>query len=227
MRERQLAEVRLDRPRQPRRRRAARARQIGRGPGRRLLAPVPLGLELGGPRLVALEPREARPGLGPVGDDLREAVAVLPAEVAEELPAAAYRLEPLGVVGDRLGRHPHVVLDVGELGLRGAQTRRDLGERRAPVERGERGTERVERGTLERGVRATERLAMGGGVGEQHLLGLERHFLAGVVELGARDLVHLEAQQVDLARSRARVAAELPRGRPRLDACVRARRGTR
>ena len=45
-------------------------------------------------------------------------------------------------------------------------------------------------------------------VGEQRLLGFERDVLGRVVDAGGVDLVDLEAQQVDLARAGAVVAAE-------------------
>ncbi len=45
-------------------------------------------------------------------------------------------------------------------------------------------------------------------VGEQRLLGLERDVLGGIVERGGRDLLHLVAEQVDLAGTGAGVAAQ-------------------
>ena len=53
---------------------------------------------------------------------------------------------------------------------------------------------------------------MRGRVGEQRLLGVEVLVLVGIVEAGAVELVELERQQVELARTGALVPAELHEG---------------
>ncbi len=61
----------------------------------------------------------------------------------------------------------------------------------------------VERGQCGRG-----RLAMGGGLGQAVLFGGQGVVLVGVLEPGPVDLGQLVAQQIDLARPGALVAAE-------------------
>ena len=162
-----------------------------------------LRLELGGTGVVALDLAQAGTGLLRVRRDVGERVAVLPAEVAQELAATAHVLEPLRVVGDLLGGEPQLVFDVGDLGLRGADARAQLGERRATVELRDGDAERVERGTFERRVRAPERVAVRGGVGEEELLGFERDFLARIVDCRRASISFTWNRSRSISRARA------------------------
>ena len=124
-------------------------------------------------------------------------------------------VEALGVLVDPLDLVAQLLLDVGQLALHAPQPPGERRERRPAVERGHRVPERVGRRAFERLVRVRERVAVGDRVGEQRLLGFERDVLGGIVEPGGVDLVHLEAEQVDLAGPGAGVAAEGLRARRR------------
>ena len=62
--------------------------------------------------------------------------------------------------------------------------------------------------SFERVVRRGDGLAVRRGIAQQRLLGLQCHVLPGVVEGGAVDLGDLETQEVELAGTGARVAAQ-------------------
>ena len=112
---------------------------------------------------------------------------------------------------DGLGRGAHLGDHVVELGQGRRQPVGDAGERGPPGQRGLGPGDLVAAATVgaegvERGGR---RLAVGGGVGEGVLLGVEAIVLVGVVEGGRLQLRELVAQQVDLAGPGAGVAAQL------------------
>ena len=54
----------------------------------------------------------------------------------------------------------------------------------------------------------SERIAVGCRVGEKRLFLLERGFLLDVVDGGDRDLVHLEAEEIDFAGAGPLIATE-------------------
>ncbi len=219
----QLPEVLLHRPGERRGRRVAGRRQCGRRVERGAFQIAALRLELARTRVVGLDLGEALARPGGVRGDFGEGVAVLPTEVAQELPAPTDVFESLRVVGDLLRREPELVLDVGDLRLCSAHARAQLGEGPPTVELRDRNTQRVERGAFEHGVRASQRLAVRGRVGEEELFGFEGNLLARVVDRRLRDLFHLEAQQVDLPGASVRVATQ--RGEGVIDAAGRRARG--
>ena len=162
--------------------------------------------------------------LVPVGEHVGQGVAVLAAQVAQQLAALAQRVQALGVVVDRLAR---------SLGRSAATSASSAARRRsrslgaangAPGRRARRwprpsassGAAVVGRA---RSRRACRGLPVGDGVGQQVLLGVERSSSSGSSMPAAVELVDLEAQQVDLAgpgAARRRRAAErgVDRGQP-------------
>ena len=98
----------------------------------------------------------------------------------------AHRVDPLGILVDPVDLVAQLLLDVGELALQPAQACRQPRERRAAVERGERGAERVGPGTFERLVGLGECGPVGDRVAEQQLLGLERDVLGRDPPAGRR-----------------------------------------
>ena len=167
-------------------------------------------VERRGTCVVGREHREPLTGLVAVGDHLLEGLAVLADELVQEVPAASHLVEALGIVRDDVGSVAEVGGDVGGLGLEPVQPSLELLERGAPHERRPCDSDRVDRSAV-----AGERVAcLGCGfamcdrVGQPILFELERSVLVGGVELGTIELVDLVPEEVDLAGSRAFVAAE-------------------
>ena len=183
-----------------------------RGGGLALVASGRLerGIELGGPALVVEQGGE--PGLGVVGErhHLGEVVAVLALEVVQELAPGPDGCEALGVVLDPLGEGAEVAQHVVELDRRRAEAVVGGGERRPALELGDGDAESVQHPAVGRdGVEgAGGGFAVGGGVGEEVLLRLQRAVLLGIVDAGGGELGGLEPQQVDLAGTAALVAAQ-------------------
>ncbi len=164
--------------------------------------------ELVGPLLVALELREPPAALAGVPPHVRERLAVLPRELAQELPPRPDLLESLRVVLHRVACDAQVPAELGELRLRGAEPFGELCERTAARQCCRRRADRVERRALDGAVRGCQGFAMRQRVGEQRLLGFERDVFARIVEAGGLDLVDLKAQEVELARTGPVVPAE-------------------
>ena len=174
-----------------------------------------------GAGLEALDLGEPRLGLPGERHHLGETVAVLPAQLTELLAPAPELVESLGIVGHPLVRDPELLRDVVELGLGGADAGLELRKRGSPGQRVDRLAERVEPGAFDRVVGAGQRLAVRRGVREERLLGFEHCLLVLVVDRRGGDLVHLEAEQIDLARTRAFIAAECSKiGRDRTRFCA-------
>ncbi len=204
----QFVEVLLDRPGQRRGGRDPCRGETPRGGHRDRVSLAGRRLEQGRPFLEPFEQVEASLGVAGVGHHLAQRVAVLAPELPQQVAPRAHHVETGGVVGDGVGRKSQLALDVGHFGLRGVEPGHQHGERGPPVELGLGGTDRVERRAFEGGIRLRQGVAMGSRVGEQVLFGFERRVLLGIGELGRDDLVDLEAQQVDLACSRACVTTE-------------------
>ena len=173
---------------------------------------------------MTLELRDALARVDRVRLHVGERRPVLAHELAQAGASLLHVGEPLRVGDDLLGRDAHIVADFRRLDLERAQPFGERRERLARRDRRDRGAERVLRGALEARVRVLERRAMRLGVGEDLLLRRERRFLVGVFDLGRVDLRELVAQEVELPRARAVVAADLglllfdcdaaPRARP-------------
>ena len=173
----------------------------------------------GSPGVPVLELGQPFRGLDSVPLHVRERRTVLAHQLAQAGAALLHVGQALRVGDDRLGRRPHLVVELGRFDLQRADAFRDRFERVTPGQRRDCGAERVLGRTLELGVRGFERVAVRFRVGEDLLLGCECRFFVGVVDGGGGDLVQLVAQQVDLPRARSVVAAE--RGQLGFDATPR------
>ena len=146
-------------------------------------------------------------GLGVVGH-LREGVPVLSPKVAELLSTPAHCLELVGIDLDLLGGEPEIVGDVGELDAQNPDALGQSRERQTVGQRGGGDTDGIERLIVD----ARARLGYGGAVivcvGEQRLTLRELVILVGVVDARGVNLVELEVEQVQLAGSFPRLAAE-------------------
>ncbi len=169
------------------------------------------GVERGRPGLVALELVQAGAGLVEVTEHVSKGLAVLPAKVVQELAPRLHRGQTLRVVLDALPQQPQLVARIGHVGRRRSQPGFD-GLERPPAGNGRDGhPQRVDRSAVavQRDARGRRRLAMGEGAGEFVFLEGQALVLVGIAELRPLELVHLEAQQVDLAGAGSFVAAEL------------------
>ena len=197
-----------------------RAQPRGRPPPRRRGRPsgASASLAIEGCRalVVRLELRQAAARLAPELEHLGQGLAVLAAQVVQQLAALAHRGQSLGVVVDPLAERPQLRRDVGELG--GHARRRSVRRRTAAAgERGDRVAERVggaafggER--LDRGAAAASWCALASA--SSVLLGSRASSSSGSA-CAADQLVDLEPQQVDLAGPGPLVATE--RGQRRVD----------
>ena len=162
------------------------------------MASAKRGLERSRARVVAFHLRDAFARVRAVGLHVGERRPVLAHQLAQPGAALLHVGESLRIGDDLLGRDAHVVRDLGGLDLERAQPVGDRGERLAWLDRRDRGAERILRRAFELGVRVFERGAVRFGVGEDLLLGRERGFFVGVLDLGGLDLGELVAQQVEL-----------------------------
>ncbi len=199
--------------------RSARLREPLRRGGDCLGGRGQVALDAGSPGVPVLELGQPFRGLDSVPLHVRERRTVLAHQLAQAGAALLHVGQALRVGNDRLGRRPHLVVELGRFDLQRADAFRDRFERVTPGQRRDCGAERVLGRTLELGVRGFERGAVRFRVGEDLLLGCECRFFVGVVDGGGGDLVQLVAQQVDLPRARSVVAAE--RGQLGFDATPR------
>ncbi len=167
-------------------------------------------VELGGPAVVVLQLGQAGAEALALGQHVGERVAVLAAQVVEQLAPLADQGQALRVLLDQLGRDAQLGRGVGQLGGQGAEPLLVGLERAAPAEGGDGHAQRVGRRPfagegLERQRRG---LAVGGGVGQRVLLGPQRLVLVGAGDGGVVDLGHLVAHEVELACPVALVAPE-------------------
>ena len=146
-----------------------------------------------------------------VGDDVGQRVAVLAAQLAQQLAAGARRASARG--RPRWPRRRRAARPRRRRARRRGRAagRSRAGERRPAGERGQRRGHARRAAPPSLGQRVDGgrgRLAVGDGVGQRVLLGVQRVVLVGIVEAGGVELVDLEAQQVDLPGPRPLVAAE-------------------
>ena len=191
-----------------------RAAPTATAAGRRSLAKCrdPLGVEVGRSLVVRRQVGEPALGLGGVGHDVIEVIAVLAAQVAQQLAPGAQRREPLGVVFDALGDGPDVVGDVVEIGVHRPQPRRQITVRRTRSPSAASAAPMASRAppSSRRAHRSpAPRLTVRHRVGELALVSFELCVFVGVDDGGRRQFVDLEPVEVDLARPGPLVAAEL------------------
>ena len=119
-------------------------------------------------------------------------------------------LDPEGVLLDPLADAAQVARQVRQLGRHPAQPALEVGERHPVGQRRDGLAEGVDGASLvgQRGDRPLGGGPVGHRVGEQGLLGLQPLVLVRAADAGRRELVDLEAEQVDLAGPGPRVAPE-------------------
>ncbi len=142
--------------------------------------------------------------------DFLDRLAVLAAQLDEELPSGADRVEPFGVGFDLLGHGPQLIDDVGQLGEEPVQPCRCRRERRPVLDGGERSGHEVGGGTVvvEPGEGAGAGLEVGQGIGQEVLFGGQAFVLGRIVDRRGIELVDLEPEEVDFAGPGPFVASE-------------------
>jgi hypothetical protein len=119
-----------------------------------------LALELGRPVIERLELVEPSSGLGRVGDDVGEVLAVLPPQLPQEPPPRLDSRQAFGIVDDALAGVTRVGRDVGELDGDDGQPATELPERPVlALQGGQRGADGLPRApvAVERLVRESRR----------------------------------------------------------------------
>ncbi len=142
--------------------------------------------------------------------DVGEVVAVLAAQVVEQLAPGPHVGQPLGRLVDRFTSGADVGREIVELGEQVAEALGCILERSPPVEVAEGDTEPVAGAAVvdQCGEGGDGSLAVGDGIGEYRLLAVEQLVLVGVADARGVELGDLEAEQVDLPRPGPLVAAE-------------------
>ena len=169
------------------------------------------GFERRGGGIAPLELGQALPGGVAPLDDLDHRLAVLAAQLAQQLAAGTDVGLTAGIGFDGLSPPADVGGHVIELGGHAVEPAGGLGEGPAPVDDGSRPGQGIHGASLagEGLCRHGRRLLVTGGVSQHVGLLLETDILLRVVQRRRLELVHLEAEQVDLTGALAFVSSEV------------------
>ncbi len=171
-------------------------------------------VELGSSLLVRLEFAQPVLGVGVVGHDRSEVVAVLASQVRKELATFTHGIEALGCFVDRVGEVASRGHDVVELCQHLVQSGGDVVEGTATVDRRKRRADRVPRTVVaaECVVGDCAGFSVGRSVGEHGFFCVERLVFVRIIDAGGIEFGHLEPEQVDLACAEPFVPAERGEG---------------